>query len=119
MASVSIRHDRRQGKRRFHEAWAPEERSARPAPFSTACDQRREPRPLVSGTRPIGPNAPPPTELIHAPIGTPKPDFARVTTSFGSGSVGAAASAALPAPSLIAGIAGARLASRTKSTRGT
>ena len=23
--------------------------------------------------------------FIHAPVGTPKPDFARVTTSFGSG----------------------------------
>jgi len=91
-------------------------RSPRP---STARDQRRETWPLASGLRPGTVESPPAAAFIHAPVGTPKPVFARTAVSFGTGKVGALARAALPAPSVSPGIAGASAASSVKSTSGT
>ncbi len=88
-------------------------------PFNTARDQRRETRPLGSGTRPTGSKPLPIAAFIQSPVGTLKPVFARVTISFGSGKVGALASAALPTPGVSAGITGASARSSVKSTSGT
>src|SRR6266851_3646726 len=71
-------------------------RFARVSPFSTACDQRRETRPLAAGTQLAGSKAPA-TAFIQPLVGTPKPVLVRVSTSSGSGTVGALASAILPA----------------------
>src|ERR1700732_1182048 len=91
---VGIRHKRKHCGRRPHAAWISNGRLVRAVPFSTACDQRRETMPFDSVLCPIDDEASPIIELIHAPVGTLKPDFARATTSFGKGVVGAAASAA-------------------------
>ncbi len=89
-----------------------------PAPFSTARDQRRETRPFVAGAQLVGSKAPA-AEFIQPPVGTPKPVLARVRISSGRGTMGAFASATLPAPGVSTGIAGASAASSVKSTSGT
>src|SRR5437588_4064658 len=79
-------------------------------------DQRREITPLFV--------APAPAALVVAadaiqwPVGTPKPDFARLTISSGKGMPGALASAILPAPGLNVAIQGASDFSRAASTSG-
>src|SRR6202040_954342 len=99
-----VRHKGKHRARGLHATYA-SGRFARTAPFSTACDQRRETRPLAAGTQLVGSKALA-AAFIQPLVGTPKPVLARVSTSSGSGTMGALASAILPAPGLSTGSVG-------------